>query len=81
MFTKTLKASILRMILAFIILVFSILNILVVYADTDGNELRTTAQPDKLVLHLRATAFTIGIESRKAELQGQEQLCSVYAFC
>jgi hypothetical protein len=47
MFKKEIKKYI---ILAVILFILSIFTIPVVYADTDGNELRITAQPDKLVL-------------------------------
>jgi hypothetical protein len=54
--------------LAVIILGISIAStMLVVYADTDGNELRITAQPDKLVLNLGSewagTEFELRLDS------------------
>lgn len=49
------KRKILSLSLAALAMAVSIaVSIPVVYADTDGNELKTTAQPDKLVLDLGA---------------------------
>ena len=47
MFKKQINKYIILAVILFILPIFAIP---VVYADTDGNELRITAQPDKLVL-------------------------------
>jgi hypothetical protein len=52
MFTKKRKPTAVYIILAGIICLLSFFTVLKVYADTDGKELRTTKQPDKLILKL-----------------------------
>jgi len=55
MIMKKFKSNILIYILAVIILGISMIStVMVVYADTDGKELKITAQPEKLVLNLGA---------------------------
>ena len=52
---KTGKIAKARLVLsAVFMLLFFTATTSVVYADTDGNELKTTKQPDKLVIHLGA---------------------------
>ena len=54
MFIKNIK-TIMLYILAVIIMGIGITStVLIVYADTDGNELKITNQPDKLVIQLGA---------------------------
>ena len=49
---KKLKSNMLYILTAIILGIFIASAVLVVYADTDGKELKTTNQPDKLVLQL-----------------------------
>jgi len=52
MLIKRINTKAPAVIVAFLLYLFFAATIPIVYADTDGNELRTTNQPDKLIIQL-----------------------------